>query len=62
MSDYQQITCGYSVEANRKAFSTQEIVTLHKLGSSERGYFTPDEARALSNALLRAASAAEAKP
>lgn len=55
----RRMVSGYLVEAQ----TTNAIphVTLERLGSrsGERGYLTPDEARKVAEALVRAADAAE---
>lgn len=54
----RRMLAGYMVEAQLVAAVPH--VTLDKLGSRERGFLTPDEARLLADALIKCANAAEA--
>lgn len=54
------LIAGYEVEASpkRPAGRDPAHVILHRLGSSERGWLTPDEARELARILCEAADEA----
>lgn len=52
----RRMLAGYMVEVQDGAIPH---VTIEKLGSKDRGYLTPEEARQLADALVKCANAAE---
>lgn len=53
----RRMLAGYLIET--QLASAIPHVTLERMGSKDRGYLTPDEARQLAEALIKCANAAE---
>lgn len=51
---FEQIA-GVEIETQRERYDTRPMVTVHRLGSPERLFFTPDEARRFGAAMVAAA-------
>lgn len=67
----KQLVCGYSITASKARITSVSslfcvsnepaTVRLHKLGSEESAWLTPEEARRLAEALVQAADVADTK-
>lgn len=59
MSDYVDMVAGFRVDAHRRRLNHDPaMVVLHRVGTDERGFLTPDEAEQLAEALTQAAAVA----
>ena len=53
---------GLEIESHMGSYSEHPMVIVHRMGSAERCWLTPDETRALARALYEQAQLAEGKP
>lgn len=53
------LIAGYEIEARRQTFAEPAHVIVHKLGTGERSWLTPAEARAVAAVIADAAKTAE---